>query len=323
MHEPRDSGETLFQVLGRLTRLGDGPRVPWPAAERTSRDTLQTWRAHVETLRRALETIGPPGEHRLRGIGRTEWSFGLTDEARPALAAARAAAAKLRGTLESLAGACGPGGCADALTVPGARGVVQVAALLQRGLSADSRLLLDDGAAGRCAELRGLCAVGMQRDARRTDLLTRYREEFLGLDHLPLLDAAARVAARPAPLRWIGGLLLRRRMRPYWAGKPPALDALREDLECARDVKLRTEALAGESAATDLLGPRWNGGRANWEEITALLSWCDEVRAAVSAVEDNAGATLCRRMVAAGCDPTHRDPVRASARGVLDALKPW
>ena len=45
MHQPRASGESLYRVLGRLTTLGDGPRINLPMDDPGTVEsaTLQAW----------------------------------------------------------------------------------------------------------------------------------------------------------------------------------------------------------------------------------------------------------------------------------------
>src|SRR5690606_34866320 len=92
-------------------------------------------------------------------------------------------------------------------------------------------LFVGSGTAARHQKIRQGVERGRQRDQQRAQLLSKYREEFLELDHLVHLDALNRAQRKPGPLRWIAGLLARRKMQPYALTDLPPTETLLADLE--------------------------------------------------------------------------------------------
>ncbi len=88
LHARRESGETLYQVLGRLSLLGAGSRLPLPThadVAATTSEQLALWRRQVATLTEVAAAVDPVCEHPLRGLGRSEWSFSLPEDAKVTL----------------------------------------------------------------------------------------------------------------------------------------------------------------------------------------------------------------------------------------------
>ncbi|MFG0259729.1 MAG: DUF4011 domain-containing protein, partial [Phycisphaerales bacterium JB041] len=103
LHRPGASGESLYQVNGRLGLLGEGPRVELGVDDYTavSGETLRGWRAQIESLTEVAAPVDPVGRHPLRGIGRSEWSFALPEDARAAITRASGALDALRAAAEA------------------------------------------------------------------------------------------------------------------------------------------------------------------------------------------------------------------------------
>lgn len=326
MHERRATGETLHQVLGRLVHLGDGPRAALVADDigSTTKELLDIWRRHIIELTKRLEAVEPVHEHPLRGVGRSQWNFGLTEECRDTLSKASVALEGLSSALASLSGSvCGVGDL-EQLGRNGIEAFVAVAGLCQQGKSADSRLIAGAEAPARVTDIRTLCELGKQRDSKRASLLERYREEFLDLDHLTHLDAVTRATALPTPLRFIGSMLARRKLRPYCVGAVPTLATLRTDMEAAREVKQISARLASRNDLAELLGRSWNGGVANWAEIEGTLQWCEQLRKAIEIIarEPN-GSVMAHALAAACCDPARRDAMTVAVSPTVAAWKRW
>lgn len=218
LHEPRATGESLYQVLGRLSLLGEGPRVVIPTDNMIliSQEQLGIWRREIVLIQERAGTIDPPHEHPLRGIGRAEWSFSLPEEVRECLSKARDSARQLDERVSAFLDAVG---IKEVTSSALGRDAVQVLAIMANELLhcplPNSRLLIGTDAAALIADLHRLIEQGKLRDAKRNELLSRYREEFLELDHLVHLDAVNRAVRLPGPISLIAGLFARRKFRPY------------------------------------------------------------------------------------------------------------
>ncbi|MGE3110108.1 MAG: DUF4011 domain-containing protein [Phycisphaerales bacterium] len=326
MHERRATGETLHQVLGRLILVGAGVRATLAADDigNTTKEQLDLWRRQILELTKRLEAVEPVHEHRLRGIGRSQWSFGLAEECRDALSRASSSLENLSSALTAYSKSMSGIGDLERLGRNGIEAVIAVAGLCQQGTSANVRLIVGAEASAHVIDIRTLCGLGKERDFKRASLLERYREEFLGLDPLPHLDAVTRTIALPAPLRFIKSILARRQLRPYCVSEVPSLATLRTDLEAARDVKLHTARLASRSDLSELLGRTWNHGAAKWTEVEAVLKWCEQLREAIEIIaRDPHGGVMPQALAAACCDPARRAALQAAALPAVTAWKDW
>ncbi|MCC7389125.1 MAG: DUF4011 domain-containing protein [Phycisphaerales bacterium] len=317
LHEVRPSGESVYEMIGRLAGLGEGARVDLGVADYGAVDapTLRGWRASVEAVGAASAPVDPVGGHPLRGIGRGEWSFGLPEEARGVITGAVVAVDALRAAVEQFGrvlGARGLVGAEGAHSAPprrngegegprrdeavgglgqdGVRALCEVGAMLgssprpERGLIAARDL---DAVARVLAEW---IARGREKDRRLGSLLTRYRPELLDADLLALLDAVKQARAKPGIVRWLFAGGARKQVRPYCLGAPGSLEVLGADLEEAIAVgaERRELAKAGIEPAV-LFGARWKGGEADWDELERVVEWVVGFRRAAEPVRGEAG----------------------------------
>lgn len=318
LHLRRPSGETLYQVMGRLTMLGPGPAAAPVAPDIVGvpEDRLREWRRRVELASLAAGPVDPVHTHALRGIGRASWSFSLPQAAREALAAASAALAALRAALAEWLGAAGVPEALPELGFGALPPLTAIAELTTRDPAPPIDLLHGRDAAAWAAELRVLATLGLRRDAERARLLRTYRDELLETDPLPLLDEAARAISRKGLFGLWARFKARRRVRPYCLSDAPPLPVVRSDLESVREVRQVSTRLAGSADAARLLGPRWRSGGADWAVIGSLLDWCDAFRVAAERLGDQpAGPRLVAALARVVAAPDLLEPfARASAR---------
>ncbi|MEM6506322.1 MAG: DUF4011 domain-containing protein, partial [Planctomycetota bacterium] len=90
MHEPRGTGESLYRMIGRLNRLGEGPvtEPPTKTPADTSEAELQAWLDAIATLQERARPIDPHNQHPLRGIGTCAWSFSLPEQSKAVILSA-------------------------------------------------------------------------------------------------------------------------------------------------------------------------------------------------------------------------------------------
>ncbi len=327
LHEPRATGESLYQVLGRLSLLGDGPRVVIPTDNMIliSQEQLSIWRREIVLIQERAGTIDPPHEHPLRGIGRAEWSFSLPEEVRECLSKATDSARQLDERLSAFLDAVG---IKEITSSALGRDAVQVLAIMANQLLhcplPDSRLLLGTDASALIADLHRLIEQGKLRDAKRNELLSRYREEFLDLDHVVHLDAVNRAARLPGPISLIAGLFARRKFRPYCTASVPNLDTLRSDLEAAREFKQLSAKLASSGEAASVLGRRWNDGQADWDQLENLVAWCEKFRKAADVLHRApSGASLVHPLADTASDSALVQASSPSAKQLVMAWNVW
>lgn len=276
LHATRSTGESLFQVLGRITRLGDGARIKLPMSDLTgvSREQLGSWRSQITSLVAKSGQVDPVTTHPLRGIGLEEFRFGIDSQSRSAIDDAARALASIDKELAALITAIGAGVAHGTLDRDSIQAIALLANLLQSSPSPDARMLVGADAAALVTEVARVAEIGVRRDHARRDLLTRYRPEFLQLDHLQQLEALRRAEAWPGPLAKVTVFLARRKLRPYCTARVPDAATLRPDLETVGQIKRDTESVGGSTRVSEVLGSRWNAGDADWAGVQALLEWC-------------------------------------------------
>ncbi len=327
LHQQRATGESLYQVLGRLSLLGDGPRVSMPNddATATTKQQLDIWRQQIEELVDRAAAIDPPHQHPLRGIGRSQWSFSLPEEVREILAGAADSSKQLGERLSAFLAAAGDD---SALQASPGRDGVQVLAIIASQLlrcpSPDQSLLIGTDASALLVDLRKLTDVGKDRDAKRQDLLGRYRQEMLDLDHLVHLRAVDRAAGLPKLFSLIAGFLARRKFQPYCTGSVPDLGTLRTDLEAARVLKQSSAMLASAGEAARVFGRSWKDGNADWVELEKLLAWCEKFHKVADVLRRNPdGAALVHSLAVTASDPASTRAAAPAARLLVSAWNEW
>jgi very-short-patch-repair endonuclease len=328
LHEPRATGETLYRVMGRLSLLGDGPRVEWgtPDVADTPRERLDAWRHSVEEVVSSAAAVDPPAAHPLRGIGQTQWRFDLPSRAEAAISDIDAALGVLNNAMQSFARAAAVELHTDALS----RAAVQLIAAFAYQLRQLSEPIpsagLLVGASRETVKKTVVDAVarGRARDKLRAELLGRYREEFLELDHLVELDALRRAQRLPSLLGLIACVLVRRRLRPYATSALPSIASLATDLEAARQFKREDEALRDLPEVERAVGPLWRRGRADWDRVDQLLSRCEAVARLLGAMQREPGTQpIVRRLIEVVTDGTRLEAAQLSSTEAVSAWNGW
>lgn len=324
LHLKRPSGESLYQVMGRLSLLGDGPSAAPDAPDlaAASADQLKEWRRRAELAALAAAPLDPVHAHPLRGIARAAWSFSLPQAAREALDAASAALDPLRAATAALLTAAGAPDAEPQLAWGALPALASIAELALNSPAPPAELLHGRDAATWAADLRALVALGAQRDADRARLLRTYRQELLDVDPLPLLDQVGRALAKGGLFGLWARFQAGRRVRPFCAADAPALATVHADLEAVRSVRHASAKLAASADAARLFGPRWKAGEADWTALAAVLDWCDRFRAAAATLmELPAGPAISAGAARALSTPDH--PLAPVAAAFTAALGEW
>ena len=330
LHAERASGESVYQMIGRLSRLGNGARVALDEERCAALDagSLREWRTRIEGLASASGAVDPPGAHPLRGIGRGEWSFGLPDEARKVIGEAVDALDGLAASAREFADAAGAGGgdITDGLSQAELRSLCEAAAMLADCPTPERNLLAAVDLDRLAGELETWIARGREKDRRAKALSKRYRPELLEADLPGLLDAARQAQAKPGFVRWYFAGGVRKQVRPFRLGKPGPVEEIHADLEEAITVVAERRELARpgiEPAAC--FGRRWGGGEADWDELEAVLGWAVEFRRVLRAFAGSASArAIADALVTAASDPAMAPVCKLPAgRGAARVVEAW
>lgn len=335
LHQPGASGESLYQVNGRLGVLGPGPRVDLGIDDCTAvtEATLAEWRAQIASLSEVAAAVDPAGAHPLRGIGRSAWSFALPEEARTAIADAAAALDALRVASEAFARAvideppegADPSADVAALSQNEAAAFAAAAACFADCPSPSQEIIdADSGEA-----ISGWIERGRRTAARTDALLARYRPELFDAELLGLLDQLRQAQQKPPIVRWLFTGRARKRVRPYWLGAPTTIEASIADLEEALAIIAERRELARtDTEAARCFGPRWKGIESDWDTLEAHVRWAERFRGAAQPLRSSdAGRRVWKALARAASDPSLAplggSPVGTAAAGLVEAAGAW
>ncbi|HLO40919.1 MAG TPA: DUF4011 domain-containing protein, partial [Phycisphaerales bacterium] len=326
LHAHHPSGETLYQVAGRLATLPTGPAITpdTDSIAAVSAQTLAAWRAALEELHRAAAMLDPVAAHDLRGIARSQWSFSLPDQACAALDAAAQSLTALRASLDHFFHSFRAAASESLITPRTLDSLQSLAKLLSSSPSAHPDLILGTDAPALRASLTRLIELGRQRDARCASLLATYRPELLDADILPHLDRTRRAAAASGLFGLWPRFSARRSMRPYCTGDVPPIQTLHRDLESILELKRESAQLAANADAPRLFSARWNNAHPAWDELSAILAWSSSVAdAARPLLEAPHGLQLLSSLLSLlHAGPAPADLLSAAA-AFLNAISRW
>lgn len=337
LHEPRESGESIYGLIGRLSALGEGATVDLglddPGA--VTESTLGGWRGHVRAMTQAAGPIDPAAGHRLRAIGRSAWSFGLPDQARQAIGAAGRALTALRRATEVLLDEAWSAHSdkrsgeelSRALSASEVRALREVVVAVCASPRPPRELLVAAGSPDSVAVLEAWITRGRDVSARHARLMERYRPELLDADLLGILDRARQARDKPGIVRWFFAGRARKEVRPYALSAVPQVGGVIGDLEESLAVLAERKELARrDTEAVSGFGDRWRGVSSDWEALAADLAWVVGFRAAAAPLGGTeVGRDIVDMMARLGCAGMSGDANawQAAASVFTDAFARW
>lgn len=325
MHEPRGTGESLYRMIGRLSRLEKGPTTA-PPIERVAKSTkgqLDAWLDAIAKLQERAKAITPHANFPLRGIGTCEWSFSLPDKAKQVIADASNKAMQLSDSLKAHFQDIGAEASATALSEAVVSAGVAIAKLLLEDEQPDASLLIGTHAPALRQQVRQAIALGRARDAQRGALLEHYRDEFLGLDHLPHISAINEHLKRGSIMRFFTARGVTKPLRPYAKDQLAPLPEVVKHLEQLGELKKLDQQLSDLPNVALALGPAWNNSFADWSKVEAMVHWCDRFAEQIAIIQSAANhPSLCDLLVAIGSKP--RTPsLMGTCESLIKAWRDW
>jgi very-short-patch-repair endonuclease len=326
LHTRRESGESLYQVAGRLATLnqdaGISPAVDTIAA--TTAEQLAAWRDALAEVARTAAPLDPVSTHDLRGVTRSQWSFSLPEQARGSLDDASARLRTLRESLAAFLRAADARVEESDITPAIANSLHALAQILPAYPRPHRDLLLGHDAPILSARMSEIITLGRSRDGRRASLLKTYRPELLDTDPLPHLDRISRAAAKSGLLGLWPRFSARRSMQPYSTGPLPSLETLKADLESALQLRRDSATLAANADAARLFGTQWNNANASWDELAAIIAWSESfARASAPLNASPRGTELLASLVATLESRNPATELLAAGQALIAATAAW
>ena len=129
-------------------------------------------------------------------------------------------------------------------------------------------------------EVEGWIAHGLRRNTLWADLSTRYMEDAVQLDLIPLRQALQDASGQRFLPRFMTTLRVARTLRTVLQpGVVLPRSQLGAEIEQLRQLQAEDNALnLASSRAAELLGPLWQGSGTDWDAVSGVCARVDEVR---------------------------------------------
>ncbi|MGH7102124.1 MAG: DUF3320 domain-containing protein [Acetobacteraceae bacterium] len=311
LHRRHRNGLTAHQALGRVVAgraMLPGFAISYPTPDQHDEGDMARLRQACDTIRIAMENVGDPARHPLRGIGRTHWSPLWQRDLATAARTFEGSARELAGAAAALAAifdapADGdPDRCRDLLAF--------AAQVLKKEAPAAAPLLTID-----CTEIGHAFAAWKEindhcKETAR-DLSCRYRDSVFDLDLRQLRDDWHQASSAGFLTRRARTRRVRDTLAPFTTGTVPQ-DA---GGEIGKLVELKTQRERAQQYDPVLkeLGSVWHGSSTEPDTIDAILSWrADTIAAASRLARNGRPASAWLQSLASMVGP-HEDAAAAEA----------
>lgn len=325
MHRPRATGESLYRMLGRLSLLDDGPTCPPPAnPAATTREQLDGWKATIAELQQRGLAVDPVDRFPLRGIGRSEWSFSLPDDAGRAIDRAIDARAALEQAADRLLETLAVRAPAATASSAAIRALTDAAAQLLACPNPPRALVRGPESATLRSRATEAIAIGRARDAQQQSLLTRYREEFLRVEPLAHLDAIQRHLKQPAIFRFFTAGKVKKPLRIYARSELAPLPEVAADLEKLSELNRAADQLARYTDVAACFAAAWRAGAPDFDAIEQQVRWAHAFSRVLASLDaDPSLPGLADALAAAAAAPEATARVAQPAREFAAAWAAW
>jgi hypothetical protein len=282
LHRRRANGMTAYEAFGRV--IADRARVPdveltWPAGTTHTPDDLAKMREICADIRTALEAVGDPASHPLKGIEQTKWSPAWVhalqqgiDRLNLALRGVRAAADDLVLSID-LGDAVG-----DDASLPQ---LIRLVSLMLHASAADGALLLSDEAPERVSALYDLADAVGRLNEKNSELSVRYDLRVTLLDLSSLEREWADACASNLLVRSGRKKKVRSALKPYCAGEVP--EDIGRDLVTLQDLADLLRDIEDMRPRFRDLERLWRGAQSDVSRYQGLIDWAASMRDAVDA----------------------------------------
>ncbi|MGY8665415.1 DUF3320 domain-containing protein [Bradyrhizobium sp. UFLA05-109] len=282
LHRRRPNGMTAYEAFGRV--IADRERFPdvgltWPAGTMHAPEDLARMRETCADIRTALEAIGDPVSHPLKGIEQTRWNPAwvqslqqLVDRLHLALHEVRAAAADLASSIEL------DGSASDDALLPQ---LIKLVSLMLHADAADGALLLSADAPERVNALYDLADVVARVNETASELSVRYDLKAALLDLQSLerdwIDAcASNMFVRSGKKK-----KARLALSPYCSDEVP--DDIGRDLVVLQDLGVLLREIENIKPRFRGMERLWRGVQSEVSRFQGLIDWAASIRDAVDA----------------------------------------
>jgi hypothetical protein len=231
-------------------------------------------------MRTALEAVGDPAGHPLKGIEQTRWNPAWVQTLQQTIDRLQVTLQQVRVAADALVASLGLNEIVDDSLLPQ---LVKLVALMLNANAADGALLLNEDTPERVRSLLAMADIAGLIEEKRSQLSTRYDLKAVQLDLPALQREWSEACASNVLMRSGRKKKVRTHLQPYCTGEMP--DEIGRDLIVLED-------LAGLLRELETLRPRFRGIERLWKglntdpaHVAAVVKWTGDVQDAVDAFQ--------------------------------------
>jgi very-short-patch-repair endonuclease len=286
LHQVRTSGETVYCVIGRRSRLEGAPKIDVLLADPlgVTRERLAVMRHAVTRIAAAAAGAGSIPNHPLRSIGQMQWTPSLAEDiasgSRALVTTADALGQSAKGLVAMLTG--GDGATTQASWAE-LIWLSNICTHMLAGAAPTEAILREPGWAALRESLHTEIARGRTRDAQLKQLRLHYRDSLLSADIVSLLARAKAAAASGFLFRWFKMRSVRAALLGHAITQGRSAAQVVSDLELAgAGIVANAQLNAPQSVGRRLIGSRW-AVEGQWDTIATVVDWVDRARSLLAA----------------------------------------
>jgi very-short-patch-repair endonuclease len=281
LHRRRANGMTAYEAFGRVVadrdRLAD-IGLSWPAGTVHSPEQLAQMRETCADIRTALEAIGDPTKHPLRGIEQTRWSPAWAQSLQQSIDRLQVALQQMRDAAHALVDSLGLTEIIDDGQLPE---LVRLVSLMLNPDAADAVLLLGDEGPERVRSLLALSDAVRRVSDKTSELSVRYDLKAALLDLPSLQREWTEACASNVLMRSGRKKKIRLHLKPYCQDEVP--EEIGRDIVVLQDIAMLLRELEALRSRFQGMERLWRGLDSDPQRIAGLIKWADDIQAAIDA----------------------------------------
>ncbi|MGY3581970.1 very-short-patch-repair endonuclease [Bradyrhizobium sp. USDA 4341] len=277
LHRRRSNGMTAYEAFGRV--IADREEVlevelDWPSGTTHSPADLARMRDICADIRTALEAVGDPSEHPLRGIEQTKWSPAWVQLLVQLIDRIQGELSELKETSIALADAIEMSFCHEGMMLH----LVRIATLMLKADAPDGILLLTPEAPDRVRAMHDLTDAIARLEAKVADLSVRYDLQAARLDLQSLQREWADACASNLLLRGGRKKKVRTALKPYCPAGSEVPDDIGRDLVVLNDIADLLRDIEDLKPRFRGMERLWRGAESDTARFKGLIEWADKLR---------------------------------------------
>ncbi len=292
LHNPRNTGESLFHAISRLTALRDTPIIPctWPEHKSVTPEELAEWRDIVSKMKVVVTAHGHPKEH---PWGMTEgglWSIQWKNQVQDIINSLLTASIGLRELVPSVSRDTGSE--PNDLSKGNLDAIDSIISSLSK-VRPISPALLIQCLQGYDRKIREIIKIGKNRDITAPWFAKRFKRTLLNHNIGALADRIRKTDECGILTRWAEVRHVRKEVACWIKeGYKPDTKTLEKDLRQAEAFQKNLRLLKKVSSAADsLFGRAWNDGRPDWVELSRMTDDSIRIKSMAGELAGNEEAT--------------------------------